>query len=576
MGYEAEPIEMAMLVLKTQTNLTNYGWEPSHAPQEKEHPLPEPHHHTQANLEDFGFDFPQDETEPPSINDKEELLSHMEGSAGELGLDGLEYWFNRNKIKNRRSGYGTWTNSENFKESLLEFKSEIFDAMQDLDTQKHSSFSDEEALLKYQQLLNQVKTLQDNPPETFNFNAPTKSVQTILGQHHPSLPGPYSDEPINMVRIVPNKLRSTSYTHPVSGRKRQIDDFDTRQSILSGGMPLASQTHGNKQFEMGLELRGGKQRVFPLGGGGSFYVPNTMSDLSNIATTSDMEQSTLWGLRGLKPQQIDAFMRGANESPENLNEILVREKIDPQRVVDLSTGPSMKHRGRPSISLEDMHQYQHMQKNPLAQIGALRGPGGKPLVTSTGETILDRINNRYKNIYDEEHDDYQASRSGVFDKILGEYEHLPKIKDTIERHMGSKSHVDKLRTLLDIAQQAGMSRFATSDVDLPMGEDFWPLNLQGEQMSLEELEGSKKPIERALDSLKNLHRNRRPPDWGEVGEEAVIQPPTTDEQSRLYASNLISDDDINSYTNSDSFHNMYSNVEAMDALRQMREEDAAN
>ena len=94
MGYEAEPIEMAMLVLKTQTNLTNYGWHPSHSPQEKEHPLPEPQHHTQTNLEDFGFDFPQVKVNPPTIDKKEELLGHMENSAAELGLDGLEYWFN--------------------------------------------------------------------------------------------------------------------------------------------------------------------------------------------------------------------------------------------------------------------------------------------------------------------------------------------------------------------------------------------------------------------------------------------------------------------------------------------------
>lgn len=582
-------MDMAMLVLKTQTNLTNYGWTPPHEPHKNEHPLPPPQHHTQMGLEEFGFDIPEEKEggKMPSIENISELTDHMNEEGLKLGLKGMSGGFSNFK----REIVETLENMKEEYSTSLPMATWVSDP-----TIGHLLADDEkEKLTKLTALLNQVNTIQNLPSTSLTIDPTKEATQTILGQHHPSLPGPYSDEPINMLRVIPRKLRESTFQDPETGEERTRHNFKTRPGILAHGMPLVNQTKGNKRFEFFGEGNSPafSNRPFPLGEGGSFYVPNNMRDLSNIATGADMEDSTLWGVRGLQPQQIDALMRGANESTENLNEILVREKIDPHRLVDLSTSAAMKYRGRPGLSLEhDIGEYRQIGRAPLSRLFSQTGPDGKQLPTSTGETINERIENFRQNSQNEEHPDYGLERPGaVRHNILDEFKHLPAVRNALGRDVkqitygarGTEPRDEQTRMLFDIARDAGMSRYATSNENVPMNENFWPLNPQGEPMSLEELELAYKPMLNALQSSRLLHQSGRPPEWGTPGEEQVLQPPTGKELAHLFYGdsdgttvsangNLIDSraeegDPLN-------FHNFYSNVEAMNALRQMRGEDA--
>ena len=141
--------------------------------------------------------------------------------------------------------------------------------------------------------------------------------------------------------------------------------------------------------------------------------------------------------------------RAPKDTRENLNEIFVRQSIDPKRLVDLSTWAKHKHLGRNAATTlrdlskrtpENLPYYTNIDMIPRNIRGGL-GPDGKPLMTATGENIDERIKRRMEETLHEVStqtdmfDNFTNYERYISDRILGLHK---LITDEITNEMGLK------------------------------------------------------------------------------------------------------------------------------------------
>ena len=445
-------------LLKTQTNLTNYGWSPPHEPGHKKHPLPQPHSLEQTKL----FD---DETGGPPRHETES----KERTALRLGSN-LQFINNFLRTKNHdkyhhlrpldeieddASVLKPKTEYHDFVEQMFSAKrnrndTEVInrEALKELKAQIERDLShDERGTQEYirtitppaeggghhqvlrekpsqnkfddeeKTQMHQVSKIIDNLlHEDNSFYLGDKSItdhlkhsqQTILGNYHPDAPNPYADEPIGLVRIQNNEIYRPKYYDQKTGQL--ISDihggemgrvFNTRANTLAHGLPRIEQGRENYSFE------GGQEKPMVMEGGGSFWTVPQSSNLKNISTGEIMDDATLWGYRG-DPKELEWTARGPKDTRENLNEVFVRQPIDSKRLVDLSTWAKHKH------GLGDRNLSQNMLSRPTPETGyfadehliprnvrAGLGHDGKPLMTATGENVDERLRRNMEEVLHE-------------------------------------------------------------------------------------------------------------------------------------------------------------------------------
>ena len=489
----------AFNLLKTQTNLTNYGWSPPNKPGHKEHPLPPPQNFKQTKLFDEHVKSPPrhevESRERSNLNLHSNLhfinnfLSKVksENKYESLYNHDLDPLNSLTDIETDAEDFHNWKKRYTKRGSEIlsqdDFVEQMFDAKRTNNTEIKNRRT-----LKYLQERVQAEILNDKNTDTgFGAHGGVKvrlndkertelhqvskilenllhesnsyylgdrpisdylktSAQTILGNYHPDAPGPYADEPISLIRVQDNLVSSPRY-YDEEGIERVFGDdsyLNTRKQTLATGIPRIKQSMGNYEFEAST------QQPMVLEGGGSFWTVPQTSNLKRITTNHDMDDATLWGYRG-DPKDLEWNARGPKGTHEKLNEVFVRQPIDRKRLVDLSTWAKHKH-GVPNISIGDFREegspqttglYTNQQLIPHIIRGGL-GHDGKPLMTESGENIDERFKRVTRETLENLSSNIPTDEKTIPTAILGR---IDEERRSILNEFGLGEH-DALRTKL--------------------------------------------------------------------------------------------------------------------------------
>ena len=361
-----------------------------------------------------------------------------------------------------------------------------------------------------------------------DFGGTPDSVQTELGNFL-GFPSRH-DDPISMIRVESPRRR---------GQNKLYDAFK------EGIVPYQQDTgYGDENYQ-GFERNTG--RPFPLlEKPGVFATAANLSDIGNITTGGILgDKPLVWGIRQ-NPKDIDAFMREPKFAPEDLNEIFIRDKIDPSRLVSLPT-------------FGDPH-WGNIRRE-LSRYASYHTPPLRAALNAEGKPITFDIHNA--NLTDEElnilqNDTYFSQLGDNIDVLDRNLSYLPssikdKLWESLEKQGYPKDllyrwkdneHGSKLSRLAhDWAVKSGLPRFATSDIDFPTNEHHWPVHPNGSPFTIEEISINKNALKDATQYMRELHEKRRPPEFGEFGEEFTTQPPSSEERDRWNQKWLLDEDE---------------------------------
>jgi len=400
---------------------------------------------------------------------------------------------------------------------------------------------------------------------------PSSAYQTELGQHHPTLPGTYSNQPLTMVRVIPESWDTETERYP-KGETRSA-----YQSILSQGIEPVSSQHGG--FEN--TSVSGTTRLFPLeshpryGPGGEkervpggWYTAPVMRDLRNLNTGDSYPGGSLIGIRDVLPQEGKAFIRKPTESKEELHEIYYQEHIDPKRIVNLT--PSLIPSGRgdesPTTKLESIFRgYQPI--HTMVRSGL--DPKTLQPRTYGGHDIKDVLEYLEKdpNVPREPLIDLNTgqpiNRKDAMQEIYHDLMGRLDPKDTINE--GDISYLqDNLidsRNIINFLQTSGINLLQEENPNF--SKVGWPMHPSGEHYNINDAINVSYNVGTALRTTQRSQAKIRNPLYGKEGEEHTLQPPLPIEIAHLGFAQ-------SSYEVGDAF-NLYNNPVFREGLKIIRQ-----
>lgn len=201
------------------------------------------------------------------------------------------------------------------------------------------------------QILPTPQSTGPNTPRTLAFEylkkataTPTKSRQTELGEFHPNFPS--SHGPMTYVRT------------------SAMTDFP---EIQQQGLVPQDQSGHNTDWDMNEDMFSPEDKQFDMtrGGGKGFFLTKPHPRNINYASTEPKNRQLGTGLVGVRmnPQetkQMDMQYRTADESPEDLPEMLVHEPIPPERLVMMP----QSSKTRLGVDMHDPSTYGNRPKAP--------------------------------------------------------------------------------------------------------------------------------------------------------------------------------------------------------------------
>jgi len=373
--------------------------------------------------------------------------------------------------------------------------------------------------------------LSDNLARRHQIQFPKESVQTELGNFL-GFPSRVKD-PIAMIRLE---------------RQRRQSQDKLLQTMKEGVVPYPQGRGQGEEDYQGFERNTG--RAFPLlEKPGVFSTGANLHDIANITTgTSLGEDPLIWGIRQ-NPQDIDAFMRNPDEAPEELNEIFIREGIDPSRLVRFPSFKGSAEKTNITSSHDIKQELKRYSSHAVPPLRAALDAEGQPItfdLDNAGlneEEKLNVVGNVGEKNIDILDRDIDRLPIHIQNKLWASLEKDGHNKGDIRRWKNNTDGTRYSRGAHDWAVKSGLPRFSTSDVNFPTNEHHWPIHHDGTPFTIHELNAHRQSIDDATKYLRSLHMQRRPPEFGEMGQEFTTQPASREERDRWEQQGLITEDE---------------------------------